>query len=116
MKQSVFIFLALLSLNLLSCGGDDDNNADDGNNILVNTLWIGEQTSHGKYTFSSNTTFTFDDIGEDPVNGIYTFNGTSGVLTEETGYTTNFSVSGSIMSVDGLSASGGATIKVYIKQ
>ncbi len=71
-----------------------------------------QETTDGIYTFSSNTEFRFVDPGEAPVDGTYTFNGTSsGVLTEETGFTAPFDVSGSIMSVEGVNST-----RVYVKR
>lgn len=107
-----FILLLPILLFVLSCNKDDDDNANDTDISLVNTVWIGKNSEDGTYTFSSNTEFRFVDQGEPPVDGTYTFDGSNGILTEDTGFTAPFSVSGGIMSVEGVNG----VIRVYIRQ
>ncbi|MEM6719570.1 MAG: hypothetical protein AAF611_09660 [Bacteroidota bacterium] len=103
------IFLTLFSISLIACSNDDDTPTDT--NALIGTTWIGQETNDGIYTFASAASFTFVDEGEIPVNGTYTFDGNNGVLTEDTGFTADFTVSGGIMTVQGINAT-----RVYIKQ
>ena len=111
MKKIAFILLAIsISLGVQSCKKDDDSGSTRSSS-LVGTVWVGQETTDGTYTFASTTEFTFVDIGEAPVNGTYTFDGNDGVLTEETGFVAPFSISGGIMSVE----ANGST-RVYIKQ
>ncbi|RDK83839.1 hypothetical protein [Marinirhabdus gelatinilytica] len=92
-----YLLTAFIFLALLSCKKDDDPLNND--NILVNTTWEGERVEDGIYTFTSNTEYTFKDPGEPFVDGNYSFDGRQGVLMEETGFTANFGVSGTIMTV-----------------
>lgn len=107
MKTKVLLCLVLFGI-LLSCKNDDDDNT---NNILAGTTWEGQEEYYGIYSFSTNTEFRFVDPNEDPVDGTYTFDGSDGVLTEETGFVAPFNVSGDIMSVEGVNST-----RVYIKQ
>lgn len=108
MKHTLLLFLSIVILSLSSCSNDDDTTTSFS---LSGTTWIGQETNDGIYSFASDTVFTFVDEGELPVNGTYTFNGSSGVLTEDTGFVAEFTVSGSIMSVVGINAT-----RVYVKQ
>ncbi len=112
MKKTAIISALILTSIVTSCGSDDDSASDnDTNNALVGTTWDGQEASFGIYTFSSNTEFRFVDPNETPVDGTYTFNGSTGVLTEETGFVAPFDVSGNIMSVEGVNSTS-----VYIKR
>ena len=110
MKIKLTSIIILIFSFLISCDKDDDNSSDDGIS-LVGTVWEGEGAEDGIYTFSSATEFTFVDQGEEPVDGTYTFDGSDGVLTEETGFVAPFSISGGIMSVEGINST-----RIYIRQ
>lgn len=112
MKKPAILLMTLFFLIITSCKSDDGDTPDGTtNNILVGTTWEGQEESFGIYTFSSNTEFRFVDPNEAPVDGTYIFNGTDGVLTEETGFVAPFNVAGNIMSVEGVNST-----MVYIKQ
>ena len=112
MRKSTLLFLSIFALIVSSCKSDDDATPDDvADNILVGTTWDGQKEAWGIYTFSSNTEFRFVDPNESPVDGTYTFNGSTGILTEDTGFVAPFDVSGNIMSVEGVNST-----RVYIKR
>lgn len=104
------ILITTFIIFFISCDKDDDNSSDNGIS-LVGTVWEGEEPDDGIYTFSTDSEFTFVDLGEEPVDGTYTFDGSDGVLTEETGFVAPFSISGGIMSVQGINST-----RVYIRQ
>lgn len=110
MKKLALLLVVTFGSIVVSCSSDDDSSTG-ANNALVGTTWDGQETDDGIYSFSSNTEFRFVDPGESPVDGTYTFNGSSGVLSEETGFTAPFEVSGNIMTVEGVNST-----RVYVKR
>ncbi|QQX75977.1 MULTISPECIES: hypothetical protein [Aequorivita] len=93
-----------------SCKKDDDN--DIGSNSLANTVWKGERSDDGTYTFINNSEYSFYEPGDSrPVEGTYTFDGKDGTI-EEFGETFPFSVSGITMTMFFNETNTG----IYIKQ
>lgn len=99
MKKAILLLaFFMVTVFQTSCKKDDDNN-DIGANSLANTVWKGEKSYDGTYTFIDNTTYSFYETGDGgPVEGTYTFDGRNGTI-EEFGETFPFSVSGITMTM-----------------
>lgn len=111
MKTTIlFLTISIATLLQTSCKKDDDTGI--GTNSLANTVWKGERSDDGTYTFINNSEYSFYEPGDSgPVEGTYTFDGKDGTI-EEFGETFPFSVSGITMTMIFNETNTG----IYIKQ
>jgi len=104
MKKTIFLSTLLMVCTfIISCGSDDDAKSIE----LSGTSWIGtgSTSSARSITFISDTNYNYTEPGGGP-NGTYTFNGSSGVLTDNYG-TIPFYVNNDLLTIDYDGGTGG---------